>query len=61
MIERRWINQPSKKQALHKHHGENVLCDAASAKDGVVDVYPTAGPIVSMRVPLLSLSKGWKP
>lgn len=56
-VYRAWINQPSDWQPLHARHGENVL--AARYTDTLSVVWPLSGPVVSMVIPTLSLSKGW--
>ena len=62
-MHRAWINQPSKHQPLHHLHGTKVL--AAPEKDNergkplMYRAYLLSGPVLSMRVPLTSLSMGW--
>lgn len=59
MLQRYWINQPSTIQPNHALHGQNVLCDMKQVFKGYVDVYFTQGPVISSRMAMLSLSKGW--
>lgn len=59
-IGRYWINQPSTLQSDHAHHGLNVLADIKTTdKYGLLDVYPTSGSILSLRIFAVSLSPGW--
>lgn len=59
-LERMWVNQPSTLQPDHKYSRKNVLCDPKKVSDkGYLDVYFTEGPIVSCRMHISSLSKGW--
>ena len=58
---RAWINQPSTAQLLHEYHGQNVLVyESGYLHSDVVRVYFTEGTIISMNVPRIVLSKGWK-
>lgn len=58
-LERMWINQPSTLQQHHNLHGRNVL---AVWGKGVkfVRIYFTTGPVVSMEIERICLSRGWK-
>lgn len=58
-IERMWINQPSTLQNYHKFHGELVLADLTSEKQGRVTVYFTKGHIVGMDVSKDALDYEW--
>jgi len=52
-----WINQPSTLQPFHNLHGQNVLAE----KDwGMMRVYFLSGDIISQRMPVECLSKGWR-
>ena len=51
-----WIDQPSGLQSYHHLHGTNVLWDE---KDETA--YFTSGDIVSMQLPKIVLSEGWRP
>jgi len=54
---RMWINQPSTLQPFHNLHGQNVLAE----KDwGMMRVYFLSGDIISQRMPVECLSKGWR-
>lgn len=59
MMKRMWINQPSCLQPLHKLHGYNVIADMDS-DDRSATVYFTEGEIISMIIPKIWLSNGWK-
>lgn len=54
---RMWINQPSTLQPAHKWHGTNVL--ALHEYDNMYRAYFLSGPVESMQVSGLALSKGW--
>ena len=56
-IDRRMINQPSKKQPLHKLHGTRVLADWSTTNFISVQVYFVEGDVVSARVPIDALSR----
>ena len=58
-LKRMWINQPSTLQPDHKYHGLNVLVEQDNNEE-YIDAYMQSGPIISMRVALLSLSPGWR-
>lgn len=55
-----WINQPSTHHPLHHLHGTNVLAVPESF-EGSSRIYLLSGEVVSMSVPNLSLSEGWRP
>lgn len=61
MIERMWINQPSRHQTYHGAHGHNVLVDMSEYDKltGTVRVYFTSGPVVSQIMHKWCLSHGW--
>jgi hypothetical protein len=60
-IYRAWINQPSTSQILHKYHGMKVLVDENyNYHSTAVKIYFLEGTIISMNVPKLTLSNGWK-
>lgn len=65
MIERMWINQPSNLQPDYKLHGTNVLVDMLSktlhvaSNQYYVTIYFVEGLVISQRIAMLSLSKGW--
>lgn len=56
-LERKWINQPSTLQPLHKLHGTNVLAGYESETTSII--YFLSGPIVDQLAPNLCLSDGW--
>lgn len=60
-MRRMWINQPSTLQPLHHMHGTNVLAGREYRADNAVTVYLLEGDVVSMYVPSLALSPGWRP
>jgi hypothetical protein len=55
-LERRWINQPSTLQPLHKLHGTDVLLDR---EDNII--YFLSGPVTNMDITGLPpvTSPGW--
>ncbi len=66
---RMWINQPSKLQPNHEHHGKNVLAvleRPADKKNPFHPIPPTyrvyflEGPVISMEVYSFELSEGWR-
>ena len=57
-MKRMWINQPSKLQPMHHHHGENVLvCDGSY--EHTRQAYFLSGNVVSQEVRKEILSDGW--
>lgn len=56
-IERMFVNQPSSLQPHHNLHGARVL--AVAETESSHRVYFTEGPIISMVMTKLALSKGW--
>lgn len=59
-ITRKWINQPSTSQQLHKLHGTQVLCAENEIDSPLfVTIYFLNGPVISMRVLKICLSDGW--
>jgi hypothetical protein len=59
-MQRMWINQPSQWDVLHKYHGTNVLMDTEKRNDGFIAIYFLEGETVSMVIPSLALSQGWR-
>ena len=53
-LQRMWINQPSTLQILHEYHGTNVLVDTENEI-----AYFLTGDVISMEVPMETLSEGW--
>lgn len=53
-----WINQPSTLQPLNKLHGTNVLANIT--QESSVRVWFLSGDVVSMQLPRICLSRGWK-
>ena len=58
-LERMWINQPSTLQPFNHKHGENVLAYKEKGTN-VHRVYFLNGDTISMQIPSICLSKGWK-
>lgn len=59
MLQRRWINQPSKLQPDHDLHGTNVFLLNNDPNDKYCDVLVVKGSFNTMRIAKLSLSNGW--
>jgi hypothetical protein len=57
---RYFVNQPSMLQPMHKYHGLNVLAIKEPSSDDAMRVYFLSGDCVSMIMPKLALSKGWR-
>lgn len=53
-----FINQPSTLQPLHQYSGQRCIAFQGdhSPESGLVDIYFTHGPVISMMAPILSLS-----
>lgn len=60
MAYRAWINQPSIKNPLHKHHGMSVIVVGDYTKNTCL-VYPVEAEIISFVVPksVLSTTRNW--
>jgi hypothetical protein len=54
-MKRMWINQPSTLQPFHRLHGTNVLLDEKNET-----IYFLSGNVISMMIPIETLSKGWR-
>lgn len=58
-MKRAWINQPSTLQPLHRLHGTQVI--AYVEKYHLVSrVWFLSGTVISMNVPTIVLSMGWR-
>ena len=58
LLERYWINQPSKLQPYHKWHGAHVLAYIEPG-ERYTRAYFTSGNIISAIIAVEALSKGW--
>ena len=58
LMDRYWINQPSKLQSCHNLNGRLVIAPKV-IKEKFVDVYFANGAEISARIPALALSRGW--
>jgi len=56
-IYRAWINNPSKLQPHHKLHGAVCIAHVQSDNHRFATVYFTEGPVISIRIETIHLSK----
>jgi hypothetical protein len=59
MLRRYWINQPSGLQEFHKLHGQKVIVDESSIKDGWCRCAFIEGDVISMNIRTEAISPGW--